>query len=76
MLVNLCVCVGGYRREYTVLYQTSKLATNCYNTDVNECGLDKGGCDHKCVNQGGSYHCTCEDGYTLQKDNKTCVAGN
>ena len=43
-------------------------------TDINECGLDKGGCDHKCVNKAGWYHCVCEDGYSLQSDNRTCVA--
>ena len=45
-------------------------------TDINECGLDKGGCDHKCINRAGYYHCACEEGYTLQSDNKTCLAGN
>ena len=44
-------------------------------SDVNECGLDKGGCDHKCINRGGSYHCACAEGYSLQSDNRTCVAG-
>lgn len=44
------------------------------HADINECGLDKGGCDHKCVNKAGSYHCACEDGYALQSDNRTCVA--
>ena len=43
-------------------------------SDVNECGLDKGGCDHKCVNRAGTYHCACDDGYTLLGDNRTCVA--
>lgn len=44
-------------------------------TDINECALDKGGCDHKCMNKGGSFHCVCEDGFTLLSDGKTCVEG-
>ena len=43
--------------------------------DTNECALDKGGCDHECVNRGGSFHCECDQGYTLLSDNKTCDKG-
>ena len=46
-----------------------------FRVDVNECALDKGGCDHKCINKGGSFHCVCEDGYRLLSDGKTCVVG-
>ena len=44
--------------------------------DVNECGLDKGGCDHKCVNKAGTYRCACDEGYTLARDNRTCLESN
>ena len=27
------------------------------------------------MNTGGSYHCACAEGYYLQSDNRTCVAG-
>ncbi len=47
----------------------------CIHTDINECALDKGGCDHKCVNRGGSFHCECKNGFTLLSDGKTCVEG-
>ena len=48
----------------------------CSIADINECGLGDGGCDHKCINRAGTYQCACEEGYTLQSDKKTCVAGN
>ena len=62
---------------WVVTIQLDTVANN-FNpiTDINECGLDKGGCDHKCVNQAGSYHCACEDGYSLLSDGRTCVAGD
>ena len=42
-------------------------------SDVNECALNAAGCDHICVNTGGSYQCDCEDGFELQSDGKTCL---
>ena len=80
ILLGVCVCVCVCVCLLCVLSMLTKGTTLHCNTfqiaDVNECGLDKGGCDHKCVNTGGSYHCTCAEGYSLQRDNKTCVAGN
>ena len=39
--------------------------------DVNECnGVHE--CDHDCTNVDGSYMCSCDPGYELQSDNKTC----
>ena len=43
-----------------------------FNLDVNECAFENGGCHHKCVNSGGSYSCTCHDGYVLQADELSC----
>ena len=34
--------------------------------------LDNGGCDHSCINEDGSFKCTCNNGYQLQNDNLTC----
>ena len=35
-------------------------------TDIDECELDNGGCDHLCVNEEGSYHCECFEGFQLE----------
>ncbi|XP_071484486.1 uncharacterized protein [Diadema antillarum] len=40
--------------------------------DVNECSSDNGGCDHICQNSFGSFSCSCNRGYVLQEDGKTC----
>lgn len=44
--------------------------------DNNECAIDNGGCDHKCTNYGGYFECSCQDGYNLHEDGKTCVDEN
>uniref|UniRef100_A0A8D0FZH2 Growth arrest specific 6 n=1 Tax=Strix occidentalis caurina TaxID=311401 RepID=A0A8D0FZH2_STROC len=39
--------------------------------DIDECRVQNGGCNQLCLNQLGSYRCSCYSGYTL-KDSKTC----
>ena len=41
-------------------------------TDVNECRVNNGGCDHGCINTVSSYYCTCRTGYNLQSDKHSC----
>ncbi len=39
--------------------------------DVNEC-QEVTECQQGCTNTPGSFECTCEPGFTLQGDGKTC----
>ena len=32
--------------------------------DINECLVNKGGCQHICTNTDGSFECSCNTGYT------------
>ena len=41
-------------------------------TDHDECLLGHHGCQQKCNNFLGSFYCSCNSGYELKKDNKTC----
>lgn len=43
------------------------------NLDIDECSLQNGGCDQNCGNTHGSFECSCDRGYLLQNDNKTCI---
>ena len=40
--------------------------------DINECQSSNGGCSQVCVNQPGSYQCSCNSGYTLNGNGLTC----
>ncbi|XP_019644750.1 PREDICTED: tolloid-like protein 2 [Branchiostoma belcheri] len=41
--------------------------------EMNECAQpDKGGCEQKCVNTLGSFHCECSPGYELSSNKRTC----
>ncbi|KAI8481159.1 Coagulation factor 5/8 C-terminal domain, discoidin domain [Branchiostoma belcheri] len=33
--------------------------------DVNECTVNRGGCEHDCVDTEEGYNCTCRDGYNI-----------
>jgi len=37
------------------------------------CSVDNGGCKHTCNDRKYYHFCSCHDGYTLDKDNKTCI---
>lgn len=45
--------------------------------DINECNDNElvHECDHTCINTIGSYACTCDSGYNLNVDGRTCDGG-
>ena len=43
-----------------------------YVLDDNECTLRTHDCDQLCSNTDGSYTCSCNNGFTLDEDGKTC----
>lgn len=40
--------------------------------DINECSNNNGDCQHTCNNEPGSYFCSCDDGYALANNNRSC----
>lgn len=44
-------------------------SNNCI--DIDECAVGNTGCEY-CQNTIGSFVCTCQDGYELSNDQKTC----
>ena len=41
--------------------------------DINECIANTDGCDQGCLNTIGSFQCTCDSGYVLSSDQRTCL---
>jgi hypothetical protein len=42
-------------------------------SDINECDDSNGMCQHVCEDDGGSYTCKCNAGFTLAADQHSCV---
>ena len=45
---------------------------SCY-LDINECSLGIDDCEQSCINNRGSFNCTCFDGYMLLSDGWSCT---
>ncbi|KAH8359477.1 hypothetical protein KR093_006961, partial [Drosophila rubida] len=44
-------------------------------TDIDECAVNNGGCQHECRNTIGSYMCFCHNGYSLHENGHDCKEG-
>ena len=42
-------------------------------TDIDECDISNGGCQHNCTNTIGSFVCSCNDGYNLTENGLNCT---
>lgn len=49
------------------------LSLCCCISDVDECSISNGSCEHGCVNTQGSYDCVCPPGQKLHWNKKDCV---
>ena len=49
------------------------LSKQSHNADINECSSTNGGCNHVCTNTIGTFLCSCNSGYELESDQRTCV---
>ena len=50
------------------IYSTCML----FSIDFDECGVNNGGCEQICTNTIGSFNCTCNAGFELAYDRRTC----
>ena len=41
--------------------------------DIDECKVNNGGCQQRCVNTVGSYQCLCQAGFVLDEDARKCI---
>lgn len=42
-------------------------------SDINECSVNNGGCEHICENTMGGFECFCHPGYKLHWNKKDCI---
>lgn len=69
-------CIGDLQGQKTGCgcregFQLTDDGLSC--SDIDECAVRKGGCEHKCHNTEGSFYCTCERGYHIAEDQRTCT---
>ena len=44
-----------------------------YALDIDECAANTDGCEQVCLDTPGSYTCSCQPGYILNRDSRTCT---
>nr|XP_023028592.1 collagen and calcium-binding EGF domain-containing protein 1-like [Leptinotarsa decemlineata] len=64
----ICTCYHGYKFNP----ENQRMGKKPVCEDINECLNGNGGCQHKCINEVGSFRCECNSDYKLRQDNKTC----
>ncbi|CAK1580823.1 unnamed protein product [Parnassius mnemosyne] len=64
-----CTCHPGFRFHE----DNYRRKVQPYCVDVDECAENNGGCEQRCVNDPGSFHCECTPPLSLAADNKKCV---
>ena len=66
------ICYVMITGHVQVNYILSKIVYKNDNLiDINECTINNGGCEQICINDVGTYHCKCNQGY-ISSDNHTC----
>ena len=73
-----CRCIHGFKSVNTcegIMYISRSYIASYLHTllciDINECN-ERSGCDQLCTNTNGSYYCSCNEGYRLMNDGKSC----
>ncbi|XP_041980646.1 collagen and calcium-binding EGF domain-containing protein 1-like [Aricia agestis] len=64
-----CSCHQGFRFDA----DSYRRRTQPYCVDIDECAVDNGGCQQRCVNDPGGHHCECSSPYTLANDGRKCI---
>ena len=67
-MCNKCVIMNN--NFISIYVHCTKLLTY---SDIDECTLNIDDCDQLCVNDNGSYHCECYDGYFRDNNSASCV---
>ena len=73
--VNLAICwelIAKHAMVSLILTLIRDYSSIHCSLDIDECSSNKGNCSQICTNTDGSYVCSCQSGYLLGADSKTC----
>ncbi|XP_063961299.1 uncharacterized protein LOC129269692 [Lytechinus pictus] len=72
---HFCAALDGRSDFYWKQYdcQSVILRGTLCEIDIDECLSSENECSHQCVNDEGSYHCTCPEGHRLDSSRRQCV---
>ena len=62
MLIDILQCMNNWECERNLLFFS----------DINECDEGTSGCAQNCHDNVGSFTCSCNAGYFLNNDQRTC----
>jgi len=81
----ICPCIAGYRPSSSAIllcegkhlspfinYKVFKFVS-LLSTDINECDEFIDDCAQMCINNDGSFSCSCRPGFELNSDNANCT---
>lgn len=68
--VSTCLCQQNLSTQHSP--DISPLGLSLF-TDIDECAVNNGHCEHNCSNWSGAYSCQCASGYQLDRDGHNCT---
>lgn len=66
------MCIQETIMPHNVCVLIYTLSTFFVCADINECALATDACNQNCHNTAGGYTCSCNTGYILNSDRRTC----
>ena len=79
-----CLCQQGFnladdglqcngKTNFFIMHMVDVIVSIISCSDVDEClSSDRGGCEQSCINLQGSYECSCQQGYVLERNGSNC----
>ncbi|KAI5940124.1 Signal peptide, CUB and EGF-like domain-containing protein 1 [Manis javanica] len=67
------VGVGSEEERASSTLWVFRATNKSAQTDVDECSVVNGGCQQRCINTLGTFHCECDTGSRLHADERTCI---
>nr|Q8C088.1 RecName: Full=EGF-like and EMI domain-containing protein 1; Flags: Precursor [Mus musculus]BAC27650.1 unnamed protein product [Mus musculus] len=72
-----CLCSQGFHGPHCQYEKNkhleSELTPGFLQKNVDECAVVNGGCQQRCINTLGTFHCECDTGYRRHADERTCI---